>query len=231
MLSIITINKNNASGLKKTLDSLQIQTLQNFQWIFVDGISSDLSHSLANKFQREGDVLISETDSGIYNAMNKGADYASGDKILFLNSGDALISSTALELVSKEWSDDLDIILFGFSVRGQHRMPHNNWWRYWSIPTSHQAIIYRADLLTCQKFDESYKYAADFEHYLRVNMEPLKIKRVSEIFVLNEPYGSDRHLEKVLIEYRQALIKNGAPKVWANLVFFLKLHYLKFALK
>jgi len=231
MLSIITINKNNASGLRKTLDSLRIQTLQNFQWIFVDGVSSDLSYSLANEFQREGDTLISESDLGIYNAMNKGADYAYGDKILFLNSGDALINATALEVLSKEWSDGLDIILFGFCVRGQHRMPHHNWWRYWSMPTSHQAIIYRADLLSGHKFDESYKYAADFEHYLRVNMNPLKIKRVLKIFVLNEPYGSDGHLEKVLIEYRQALIENGVPRVWAKLVFFLKLHYLKFALK
>ena len=231
MLSIITINRNNASGLKRTLDSLKAQTLQNFQWIFVDGNSSDLSHSLAIEFQREGDFLISEPDSGIYNAMNKGINYASGAQILFLNSGDILSGNASLEVFNQEWSDNLDVILFGFSVRGQFRMPHHNWWRYWSMPTSHQSIIYRADLLNSQKFDESYKYAADFEHYLRINTVPLRVKRVLEIFALNEPYGSDGHLEKVLNEYRQALIKNGAPKAWANFVFSLKSYYLKFALK
>lgn len=231
MLSIITINRNNASGLKRTLDSLQTQTFQKFQWIFVDGKSTDSSYPLAIKFQREGDFLISEPDSGIYNAMNKGIGYASGAQVLFLNSGDMLASDTALEAFNQEWSDDLDVILFGFSVRGQYRMPHHNYWRYWSMPTSHQSIIYRADLLARQKFDESYRYAADFEHYLRINRAPLKTKRVSEIFALNEPYGSDGHLERVLIEYRQALIRNGAPKVWVNFVFFLKSYYLKFALK
>lgn len=231
MLSIITINKNNASGLKKTIDSLQSQTMSNFHWVFVDGCSNDLSNSLAKLFCRNGDVLISEHDLGIYNAMNKGIELAIGDRVLFLNSGDVLIDPNALESAEKEWSYGLDIMLFGFSVRGCSRMPRPNWWRYWSMPTSHQSIIYSKDLLFINKFDESFRYAADFEHYLRVNARALKIKKISNVFALNEPYGSDAHLEKVLLEYHQALIKNGFPKIWANFVLFLKSHYLRFTLK
>lgn len=231
MLSIITINKNNAVGLEKTLRSLRMQSLQNFQWIFMDGNSSDSSNALARDFSKNNDVLISSNDSGIYNAMNRGIVHVSGDRVIFLNSGDELSNSGALQRVEEEWTADLDLLLLGFSIRGRNRMPRDNWWRYWSMPTSHQAIVYSAKLLGKEKFDESYKYAADFEHYLRVNKQSLSIKIVPEIFALNEPYGTDSHLQGVLREYHDSLIKNGYSKYWAKLSLFIKTHYLKYALR
>ena len=229
MLSIVTINFNNAAGLKKTINSLQSMRNSGFQWIFIDGGSTDISLELAKKFAQLGDSVVSEADSGIYNAMNKGIDQATGDQILFLNSGDELhaeINSTQeMGLTSNS-----DLHLFGFQIRGKTRFPRSNAWRFWSMPTSHQAIIYSAKLLKRHRFDESYRYAADFEHYLRINKSRLQITKTLKPLIVNEPYGSDQNLAVVLDEYRRALIENGYPRLWAQFVFWLKSRYLKIAL-
>ena len=80
-------------------------------------------------------------------------------------------------------------------------------------------------------FDETYIFAADFEHYLRINRNKLRIYRDDFSLIVNEPYGSDSHLPALLNEYRLALIKNGSPKVWAHFVYWFKTYYLKSALR
>jgi glycosyltransferase involved in cell wall biosynthesis len=229
MLSIVTINFNNAVGLKKTIDSLKSMRGSRFQWVFIDGGSKDSSLDLARYFAQTGDVIISEPDSGIYNAMNKGIGYATGDQILFLNSGDelhaAIKSNQEMDLKCEN-----DLHLFGFQIRGKTRLPRCNAWRVWSMPTSHQAIVYSAKLLQRHPYNESYRYAADFEHYLRINKSHLQIAKSMKPLIVNEPYGTDQNLAVVLDEYRRALIENGYPRIWARFVFWLKSRYLKIAL-
>ena len=231
MLSIVTINRNNAAGLSKTIASLQEQSTGNFEWVFIDGNSTDDSLLIANAFKRQNDVVVSESDSGIYNAMNKGIVKASGEMIIFLNSGDMFSDSTAIQRIYSHWTSRLQLLLFGFEVRGKVRMPKELWWRCWSMPTSHQALIYSRKLLQQFQFDEKYRFAADFEHFLRICRGSLIVKRIKELLVINEVYGSDASLAKVLDEYRLALVVNGYPKLWANFVYTLKTHYLNRVLK
>lgn len=100
ILSIITINRNNATGLEKTMQSVLSQTQTDFEYVVVDGASTDESVSVIKRFASAfGDRLkwISEPDKGIYNAMNKGIGMASGEYVEFLNSGDCLVSSNVVE--------------------------------------------------------------------------------------------------------------------------------------
>lgn len=230
MLSIVTINKDNRAGLQKTIDSLRNLQVRDFQWICIDSASSDGSAELANQFKLASDVLISEKDSGIYSAMNKGIQHAAGDYILFLNSGDTL-SPRISSLDFMQALEGKDLALFGFQIRNTLRTPRSNSWRFWSMPTSHQAIVYSKELLKQHPFDESYRFAADFEHYLRINRTTLMIYSDGMPLIVNEPYGSDSHLPALLAEYRHALIKNGYPKLWAHFVFWFKTYYLKWALR
>jgi glycosyltransferase involved in cell wall biosynthesis len=230
MLSIVTINKDNQAGLQKTIESLKQLSPRQFQWICIDSASKDGSVKLAYEFKDEGDVVISEKDSGIYNAMNKGITHAQGEFILFLNSGDTL-SSKIHSLEFMKAFVDTDLALFGFQIRNQLRTPRTNAWRFWSMPTSHQAIMYSKDLLKKNPFDETYRFAADFEHYLRINRKSLNIYRDDRPLIVNEPYGSDSHLPALLKEYRHALIKNGSPKLWAHFVYWFKTYYLQWALR
>ncbi len=121
-LSIITINWNNAEGLRKTLESVAAQTNHAFQYVIVDGASTDGSVDIIKAYVNQSlkyDVLwVSEKDKGIYNAMNKGIEIASGKRVvnsfnrselvedknkelpeylLFLNSGDALENAEVVE--------------------------------------------------------------------------------------------------------------------------------------
>ena len=230
MLSIVTINKDNRMGLQKTINSLQSLGERNYQWVYIDSVSTDGSVELANQFKTQNDVLISEKDTGIYNAMNKGVGLSKGDYILFLNSGDTL-SPQIKSLDFMKVVAGHDLALFGFEIRNTQRKPRANGWRFWSMPTSHQAIVYSNALLKQNPFDESYRFAADFEHYLRINRTHLSIYSDDRALIVNEPYGSDAHLPVLLSEYRHALIKNGYPKLWAHFVYWLKTYYLKWALR
>jgi len=111
-LSIITINYNNAEGLEKTMDSVSCQTSKDFEYIVVDGASTDNSLEVIGQFENlkiqqfENEKIefdsnrfqwISEQDSGIYHAMNKGIRLAKGEYIQFLNSGDSLVAPDVTE--------------------------------------------------------------------------------------------------------------------------------------
>jgi glycosyltransferase involved in cell wall biosynthesis len=95
-LSIITINKNNSSGLEKTILSVINQTYKDFEYIIIDGNSTDKSVEIIKKYSTGINYWVSELDTGIYNAMNKGIRKAQGEYCLFLNSGDWLIDETTL---------------------------------------------------------------------------------------------------------------------------------------
>ena len=98
-LSIITINRNNAAGLEKTMQSVATQIFKEFEYIVIDGASTDGSVEVVKKYEPQFACLkwISESDKGIYNAMNKGLHMASGDYIQILNSADCLASDDVTE--------------------------------------------------------------------------------------------------------------------------------------
>lgn len=99
LLSIITINRNNAAGLEKTMQSVANQTFSEFEYIVIDGASTDGSVEVIKNLETRFTHLkwVSEPDKGIYNAMNKGLCMASGDYIQILNSGDCLASREVTE--------------------------------------------------------------------------------------------------------------------------------------
>lgn len=117
IVNIITINRNNATGLEKTMQSVFSQTCRNFEYIIVDGASTDTSVQVIQRFAHLfGDRLkwVSESDSGIYNAMNKGLKMASGQYVEFLNSGDYLASGDVIERVLAALGDNgFPSILYG----------------------------------------------------------------------------------------------------------------------
>lgn len=96
-ISIITINLNNREGLEKTIHSVETQVFKDFEWIMVDGASTDGSKEVVEQHRDLFTSWISEPDTGIYNAMNKGIRMAHGDYLLFLNSGDCLLDDKVLE--------------------------------------------------------------------------------------------------------------------------------------
>lgn len=114
-LSIITINYNNFQGIEKTIKSIVSQTFSDFEYIVIDGGSSDGSLEVIQKYSDKIDFWISEPDSGIYNAMNKGIRQAKGEYLLFINSGDYLEGINSLSKIMDNVSS-VDIVYFNLKV-------------------------------------------------------------------------------------------------------------------
>ncbi len=165
-LSIITINYNNCGGLQKTIDSVVKQTWRDFEWIVIDGGSTDGSKELIEHYQDQFSYWCSEPDKGVYNAMNKGIAKARGEWISFMNSGDMFNSPDVLDYVFF-WGKDQDI-LYGKWIAEFGNFEKVITPSYTSQPAilwreniCHQAMFFRKTLFKTG-YDESFKIYADW---------------------------------------------------------------------
>ncbi len=114
-VSIITINYNNVAGLEKTINSVISKDLHNVEYIVIDGNSTDGSVDIIKKYESKINFWISESDSGIYNAMNKGIRNATGKYILFVNSGDVIKEDCDLQSIISQIAGE-DIVYFDMEI-------------------------------------------------------------------------------------------------------------------
>jgi glycosyltransferase involved in cell wall biosynthesis len=173
-LSIITVNRNNADGLRQTIQSVACQTFSDFEYIVIDGASEDNSLSVINEHAASISWRVSEPDSGIYHAMNKGIAAATGEYCLFLNSGDFLIEKMILEKLFGS-SPDADIV----SCNVLKIRPSNKYRRVTSPETvslhklcihslPHQATLIRRELFKeIGMYTETFRIASDWEFFLK----------------------------------------------------------------
>ena len=178
-LSIITINYNNAAGLKRTLDSVAAQTYTDFEHIIVDGASTDdsvdeiLTYSQSPIANRHQITWISEPDTGIYNAMNKGIKMAVGEYLLFLNSGDTLENA---DVVSNFYMADIIAdIATGIEKRpnGSFDYPRKEeelcYSYFYDNTLLHQSTFIRKDAFErFGMYNENNKVASDWEWFFKV---------------------------------------------------------------
>ena len=169
-LSIITINYNNRAGLQKTVDSVIDQTCKDFEWIVIDGGSTDGSKELIEQYQDAITYWCSEPDRGIFNAMNKGVKHASGDYCLFLNSGDRLHDNCVIEKVIPQLFDDDFITGNECVVDSQYeevriRKNPEAFDKYQLLIGClwHQSTFIRTSLLKERPYDETFKVVGDWE--------------------------------------------------------------------
>ena len=180
-LSIITINRNNFVGFEKTVQSVTNQTFKEFEYIVVDGASTDGSVDVIKKYEPQISHLkwVSEPDKGIYNAMNKGLNMASGDYIQILNSGDCLASGDVTEkmLSALEKAGDPSI-LYGNMVKcfpDGHKMVDKcfagqeiTMLGMYTGTLNHDPTYIRRDLFgKYGYYDESLRIVSDWKWYLQ----------------------------------------------------------------
>ena len=173
-LSIITVNLNNKDGLQKTISSVLSQTARFFEFIVIDGASSDGSIEILKRNQNGISFWVSEPDGGIYQAMNKGIRKAKGEYVLFLNSGDFLVSDNVINDVFKGIvSGDL---LYGRSLISKdgkviYTTPHPEKLSldfFYTQTISHQAAFIKKSLFdTYGYYREDLKIYSDLDFWLR----------------------------------------------------------------
>lgn len=220
--SIIVVTYNNAEGLSRTLESIRSLDYDEKETIVIDGASVDNTQEVLSVNKDVIAVAVSEKDSGIYNAMNKGIKYVTGDFVVFMNAGDCFAHSGVLSLVNNYGGD---ILLGGETYGGQVRMVKNEMSLYdvLSIGLNHQAVYYRKDILQKYGFDESYKLIADLKSVVEpLAKDKVTISCVPEILAICEGGGvSKQRWRDTLVENRRIIDEVVDP--------FYKSDYQKFA--
>lgn len=178
-LSIITINYNDALGLEKTIVSVLNQRWKEFEFVVIDGDSTDGSKAVIVKYQDQLTYWVSEPDKGIYNAMNKGINVATGDYLLFLNSGDVLVDDENILLICQEKLQE-DIVAFDCFLEKDDKVVGRR--THAEKPTlfyvirhgfKHQSTFIKRSLFEkLGLYNEFYKIAGDYEFWIRCFLDP-----------------------------------------------------------
>ncbi|CAN5287045.1 glycosyltransferase family 2 protein [soil metagenome] len=187
VLSVITIVYNNVRDIERTMLSVLNQTYPNMEYIIVDGASNDGTLQIIKRYESRIAKLISEKDKGIYDAMNKGLASATGDYVIFMNSGDEFYANDTVARVF-ESADDADIYYgetemindAGESLgRRRHKAPARFTWRSfkYGMSVSHQAIYIRRSLTA--PYDSRYQLSADIDWIIRAAQKAKKIVNVN----------------------------------------------------
>ena len=163
--SVITINYNNREGLKQTIESIVSQSCQDFEFIIIDGGSTDGSMDVIKTYQDHTTYWLSEKDQGVYHAMNKGVAHAHGDYLIFMNSGDRFYSPDVLSSLY-EYQED---IICGKVLKGDSSRPSGHHKQIISLvdlmraSLPHQAMFIKRELLLKHPYDEKYKILSDWK--------------------------------------------------------------------
>jgi len=189
-LSVITINYNNANGLQKTMQSVVGQTYKDYEYIVIDGGSKDRSADVIKEHEQSLSYWVSEKDTGIWNAMNKGIAVSKGEYCLFMNSGDYMASPDVLEKAAAYLNGKEIIygdVYFAFedgTITEPYHEPDMNLFKLTYTNLPHQATFIKTSLLKALGgYKEEYKVASDWfflvqaliEHNAQFEKIPLKI--------------------------------------------------------
>lgn len=233
-LSIITICRNDCSGLKKTALSIISQTYTDFEWIIVDGASTDgsvdiIKETLAvldsnNSPLKNHINWKSEPDNGIYNAMNKGIKQATGDYLLFINSGDCIYDKNVLKKVIPMLNGiDVyvgDLILFRDGISVLKQFPRTFTLQELSFILVSYALPHQASFIKATNFKKYGLYREDlkivsdwFYFYEIIIFHNASISVIPEVISIMDGSGVSSSLQNVLMEWDKAfnLFPNYKP--------------------
>lgn len=230
-ISVITVVFNDRRNIEETLKSVLSQTYSNIEYIVIDGDSKDGTIDILEKYRDHFAFFVSEKDKGIYDAMNKGLSLATGEYVIFMNSGDVFSDNLVLDKVFKNRNSFPDVI-YGYTVGkyGQFRLlqplePFYKSSKYCpSVGICHQSVFVKTEKAKELKFDLTYKVCADHNMLYKLYKYNASFEMydgvISEI-ICNEGY-SDRQVRIKLKE------RGNIYGISKSLKFFLYLYVTYF---
>lgn len=177
LISVVTISYNSEWCLEKTICSVIGQTYGNIEYLIIDGASEDTTVEIIKKYEEEIAFWISEPDNGIYDAMNKAIDKATGEWIIFMNTDDEFANNNVVEHFVSLINPNRDYVayygdvIFRYSI-GDRRMKALDLKRLrYKMAFSHQSVFIRTDLMKKKKYSLEYKLAADYNFLLATYLD------------------------------------------------------------
>lgn len=227
-ITVVTITLNAESTIEKTIQSIIGQTYKNIEYIIVDGLSTDGTLNIVGKYRNQIDKVVSEKDKGLYDAMNKGINMASGDYICFMNSGDSFHSNTVIEDVvnSLEIDKKPADVLYGDTHVVQ------KWGDYYIKPLPidylskdmvffHQSAFASTRLMKEYHFDTKYRICADYNFFHLLYKKGCSFNHIP-LTIADYDISIDSvsaRLKKKM--YRERMEINEVPKLKSNLILFI----------
>jgi glycosyltransferase involved in cell wall biosynthesis len=201
--TVITINLNNREGLRRTMESVRMQAFSDYEYLVVDGVSNDGSLEVIDEYHNIVAKKLVEKDKGVYDAMNKGLALATGEYIVFLNSGDEFKSATTLSEIH-EGCADKDFVYCDVEVFNEdnHRIrTHPSELSTRFLLTGmicHQAIFAKRTLFEkTGSFSDAHKIYGDYDWLLRA---------------IKKQNATTKHIPKVLVRYEEIGLSNTTDK-------------------
>ncbi len=206
LVSVVTVTYNAENDLTQTIESVIGQSYPYIEYLLIDGQSTDRTHEILKKYHSSIDKICIESDTGIYNAMNKAIDMAKGKWIIFINAGDKFYADDVVDKVFSEViGPDIDFIYGDYVWQGNTNptyiksRPLELMWQ--KISFSHQSLFTKVALMREKKFDESFKIVSDYNFYFSSYMEGYKFMKMEfPISIFKAGGVSDRNFTKRTIE-------------------------------
>ena len=229
LISIITVAYNNKNGLKETIKSVINQTYRNFEFVIIDGGSNDGSKELLESYSSQIDFWVSEPDKGIYNAMNKGIRKASGEYLIFMNSGDRFSANDILEKIIPHFNNE-DIVYGNAYYELENRKKYE-----YKIPSKitigsllkepicHQSAFFRKELFEKYgMYDENNKIASDWTFMMDIFVHHnISQKYINEFISIFEKTGiSSTNNNLGVGEQKKYLADNVSEEVQNMAIYF-----------
>lgn len=195
--SIITVNYNNKEGLRRTIESVIHQTYRDFEYIVIDGGSTDGSKEILEAYDAHINYWVSEKDSGIYHAMNKGIAKATGEYLNFMNSGDCLYADDVLQRVSA-YPSDADFIVgrdYHYSEQKQQghasiQPPRTTMVHFFVSTLDHQSSFIKRSLFQDSPYREDFRLVSDWIFFTeKIVSEGKQVQFIPDIVCRREEGG------------------------------------------
>ena len=208
--SIITINFNNKDGLKRTINSVLCQTCIDYEFIIIDGGSTDGSVEVIKENESQITYWVSEKDNGVYHAMNKGVAQAHGDYCIFMNSGDCFHSPDALSSVLN-YQEDIICGQVSTFPSGHHK-PTISLVDLLRISLPHQAMFIKRDLLIKHPYDEEYKILSDWKFCIEnLVIDNCSFRNIEVVIADYESGGISSNSNGLLAKERADILREMFP--------------------
>lgn len=219
-ISIVTIVYNDVYGIRETVNSVLEQSYHNVEYIVVDGGSSDGTVDIIKDYSDRIFCFISEPDKGIYDAMNKGVKTATGEWIIFMNSGDCFFEKNTLEKIFSDQLDsvrDVDAIYSDMVCMETSKVSKaRGLMKIWiGNPCSHQSLFVKTEIMKERLFDLKYKISADYDFIYYLYYQKYKFFYLKDV-IISKCVGS------------VGLSKQYSPFVILRDSFFITQKYARF---
>ncbi len=200
-VSIITVSLNSVNTIERTMQSVIGQTYSDVEYIVIDGGSTDGTKDMIEQYKDHIACWISEKDNGIYDAMNKGLDLASGEIIGILNSDDWYEKDAVAKVVGEFEKSDADMVygrvafVYSNGVQYVNKNAGLSTVRYQMAPPHPATFVRRSIYERVGKFDTRYRIAADYDMLLRIYTRHGRIREIPEVLTYFRRGGaSNRYL-------------------------------------